>query len=178
MRENNFVGYEYQSVKVKRPMVPVYADGYVNFGWELEGTEEESANRLTGKLTTGVVTMNFKRDRKIRNKVELTRLQRNFDACANEILSMESSKRVMASVVGCTVGIIGTAFMTCSVFAVTAGSTGFCILLAIPAFLCWILSYFLFKWVENKKTATVSVLIEKKYDELYAVCEKAHTLLD
>lgn len=172
MSENNFVGYEYHSVNVKRSMASVYADSYENFGWELDDTGEGHE-----KAGFDTVTMKFKRNRKICNKTELTRLQRNFDACVNEILSLESSKHTKASVIAYTVGVIGTAFMAGSVFSVTAGRIIPCIVLAVPAFIGWILPYFLFKGVEKKKTAEITPLIEKKYDELYAVCEKAHTLL-
>lgn len=140
MRENNFVGYEYQNVNVKRSMVSIYADGYKNFGWELEGTAEEP-----GKLAMDTVTMKFKRNRKIANKVELTRLQRNFDACVSEIVSLEAAKHLKASAVASAIGIIGTAFMAGSVFAVTSGKIIACIVLAVPAFIGWILPYFLFK---------------------------------
>lgn len=83
MEKNNFIGYEYQDVTVKRSMASLYADSYQNFGWELDGTTEP-----VGKLDS--VTMKFKRDRKLRNKAELTRLQRNFDACITETLSLEA----------------------------------------------------------------------------------------
>ena len=172
MEKKDFIGYEYQTVNVKRAMVSLYADGYENFGWELEDTEEQG-----GALPAETVTMKFKRDRKICNKAELTRLQRNFDACVDEILSLENAKHIKASVVAYTVGIIGTAFMAGSVFAVTAGRIVPCIILAIPAFIGWILPYFLFRGVKKKKTAEVTPLIDTKYDELYAVCEKAHDLL-
>lgn len=173
MREHPFVGYEYQNVSVKRSMASVYADGYENFGWELEGTEEEP-----GKLTMDTIALRFKRDRKIQNKVELTRLQRNFDACVSEILSLETSEHVKASIVAYTIGIIGTAFMAGSVFAVTAGMLLPCIILAIPAFIGWVLPYFLYNRIQQQRTAQVTPLIDKKYDELYAVCEKAHGLLE
>lgn len=173
MEKGNFVGYEYRKIAVKRSMVSVYADGYENFGWEYEGTEEQP-----GKLAMDTVSMKFKRDRKVRNKAELTRLQRNFDACVSEILSLESSRYAKASIAAYTVAIIGTVFMACSVFAVNAGKMIPCIILAVPAFIGWILPYFLYKNVEKKKTAQVVPLIEEKYDELYTVCEKAHGLLD
>ena len=76
MQENSFIGYEYQEVSVKRSMVSVYADGYSNFGWQIDGTAEQP-----GKMDS--ISMKFKRDRKIRNKAELTRLQRNFDSCVS-----------------------------------------------------------------------------------------------
>lgn len=172
MQKENFIGYEYHSINVKRSMLSLYSDGYKNFGWELEGTEEPSGN-----LPCDTITMKFKRDRKVCNKAELTRLQRNFDACVSEILSLEASKHVKASVIAYTVGIIGTAFMAGSVFSVTAGKIIPCIILAIPAFIGWILPYFLYTNLGKKKTAMVTPLINEKYDELYTVCEKAHALL-
>lgn len=171
MNESNFVGYEYQDVSIKRSMAAVYADGYENFGWKLDGTAEQP-----GKVDS--VTMKFKRDRKIRNKAELTRLQRNFDACVSEILSLESSKYIRASVTAYAVGIVGTAFMAGSVFSITADKLIPCIILAIPAFTGWVLPYFLYRGIRKKKTAQVAPLIDQKYDELYAVCEKANGLLE
>jgi hypothetical protein len=34
--ESNFVGYEYKDVTISRKMETVFADGYVNFGWNLD----------------------------------------------------------------------------------------------------------------------------------------------
>jgi hypothetical protein len=171
MEKNNFIGYEYQDVTVKRSMASLYADSYQNFGWELDGTAEP-----VDKLDS--VTMKFKRDRKLRNKAELTRLQRNFDACITEILSLEAQKYIKASVVAYIIGIIGTAFMAGSVFAVTANRIIPCILLAIPAFIGWVLPYFCYHTIVKKKAAEVTPLIDQKYEEVYAVCEKANALLD
>ncbi len=171
MSDKAFIGYEYQEVAVKSGMSSVYADGYKNFGWKLE-----DSSFAFGKLDS--VTMKFKRDRKIRNKPELTRLQRQFDAIVSDIVSLESSKRVKASIVAYIVGIVGTAFMAGSVFSVTAGLILPCIILAIPAFIGWLLPYFLYRSIEKKKTASVTPLIDFKYDELYTICEKANGLLD
>ena len=87
MNENNFIGYEYQDVTAKRGFASVYQDGYENFGWILEGT----ANSAT-KVDS--IIMKFKRDRKIRNKAELTRLQRQFNACIADIQSATFSSRI------------------------------------------------------------------------------------
>lgn len=173
MEKQHFVGYEYHKATVKRGMASLYADGYENFGWELENTEKSQEKR---RMDT--VALEFKRDRKIRNKAELTRLQRNFDACIAEILSLEAAKRTKAAITAFTTGIIGTVFMAGSVFAVTSGKVVPCIILAVPAFIGWILPYFLYQEVEKKKTSQVAPLIEQKYEELYTVCEKAHGLLN
>ena len=93
-----FVGYEYLDVTVKRNMAHLYADSYENFGWELEGTGEQ-----IGKVDS--IVMKFRRDRKILNKVELTRLQRNFDACVSEITALETQKYIKASAVAYAIGL-------------------------------------------------------------------------
>lgn len=170
MNEKNFIGYEYVSIDAKKSMSSVYIDGYENFGWQLEGTE-------TPVGSVDSVTLKFKRDRKITNKAELTRLQRNFDACVQEILSLEGSKRTKAMIAALGVGIVGTAFMAGSVFCVTSGLVVPCIILAIPAFAGWALPYFLFKNISRKRAAEVTPLIDQKYDEIYSICEKANALL-
>ena len=171
MSRQNFVGYEYQDVTAKRNMAAMYADGYENFGWQLE-----SSDGHLGAVDT--VTLKFKRDRKIRNKAELSRLQRNFDACVREIETLESSKYIKASIAAYIIGILGTAFMAGSVFAVTANMIVPCIILAIPAFIGWVLPYFIYKKILKAKTGKVTPLINQKYDEMYTVCEKANGLLD
>ncbi|ASA21531.1 hypothetical protein [Paenibacillus donghaensis] len=168
--ESNFVGYEYKDITVKRKMESVYVDGYNNFGWTLEGTSTSVQN-------VGSVTMKFKRDRKIRNKVELTRLQRQFDAAVAEIETLERSKIIGASVVAYVIGVIGTAFMAGSVFANQDDRLTLSIILAIPGFVGWIIPYLLYCSISKKKTNKVAPLIDQKYDEIYEVCEKANALL-
>lgn len=171
MSENTYVGYEYTNITVKRSIANLYRDSYENFGYELESTGE-----VLGKIDS--VSMKFKRDRKIKNKPELIRLQRKFDACANDIISLEASKYMFASVLAYIIGIVGTAFMTGSVFCATAGMVLPCIILAIPAFIGWILPYFVYKNTVRKKTEEVTGFIEEKYDEIYEICEKAYGLVN
>lgn len=168
--ENNFIGYEYKDITVSRSMESVYADGYANFGWELDSTTPSMHG-------ISFVTLKFKRDRKIRNKAELTRLQRQFESCAAEIESLEKSKATGAMIAAFSIGLVGTAFMAGSVFAYLAGMLPFSIVLAIPGFLGWILPYFCYVNIRRKKTAKVTPMIDNQYDTIYDVCEKANTLL-
>lgn len=167
---NPFIGYEYREINIDRSLESMYVDGYENFGWTLENISHPT-------IGTNTVAMKFKRDRKIRNKAELTRLQRQFDSCVNEISSMEKSKSNSASIIAYSVGLIGTAFMAGSTFAVVAEHIILCIILAVPAFIGWILPYFLYKSTYAKKALKVTPLIESKYDEIYEVCERANSLL-
>ncbi len=111
---NGFIGYEYMEVAADRQMEAVYADSYPSFGWRLD-----ACTPCVQGLTR--VTMKFKRDRKIRNKAELTRLQRQFESGAAEIAALEKSKTLGASAAAFLIGIVGTAFMAGSVFSAGGG---------------------------------------------------------
>lgn len=171
MSEHNFVGFEYQDITVKREMSSIYADGYENFGWTIDSVFNPAAK-------VDSVTMKLKRNRKIRNKAELTRLQRQFDACISEIQSLDFSRYRKASAVAYTIGVIGTAFMAGSVFAVTSNMILLCVIFSVPGLIGWILPYLCYRRINQKKTEEVMPLIDQKYDELYAVCEKANGLLE
>lgn len=170
-KNENFVGYEYKDVTVGRDIETVYADSYPQFGWALEGTTP-SIKGFT------YVTLKFKRDRKIRNKAELTRLQRQFESCVNELQRLENSKFIEASAVAYIIGIVGTAFMAGAVFSYLAGKLLMCIIMALPGFIGWVIPYFCYLRIRNKRTDAISPLIDQKYDEIYEVCEKAHGLLN
>lgn len=168
--DNSFVGYEYKELTVKRSMESVYSDSYPSFGWELEGSSVPPQGST-------FISLKFKRNRKLRNKAEISRLQRQFEAGVAEIESLEFSKITKASGVAYGVGLVGTAFMAGSVFAVTAGNIPLCVILAIPGFIGWVAPYLLFRKISSRKSAEVTPLIDKKYDEIYEVCEKASSLL-
>lgn len=168
----NFVAYEYKEITVGTEKISMYLDCYENFGWIMD----ENRPVTDGSSHT---TIYLKRDRHIINKAELTRLQRHFEACADEIRALERSKASAATMWALIVGIIGAAFMAGSVFAVTHEPPMIllCILLAIPAFIGWILPYFLYRQIYQKRSQKVESLIAAKQDEIYEICEKGYSLL-
>ena len=111
----------------KRSMASVYADGYSNFGWQMDGTTEQP-----GKMDS--ISMKFKRDHKIRNKAELTRLQRNFDSLRIGNFN--------AGILQIYYGLCGSlccgdywyGFMAGSVFSITANDTFHALSLLFPLF--------------------------------------------
>lgn len=176
--QRNYVGYEYKEIVTDSSMVSLLLDGYENFGWEVnESISENSKVAKPGSSQKTVIRL--KRDRKILNKAELTRLQRNFEACISEIQTLEQRKTSVATACAIVLGIIGTAFMAGSTFAVTAQPPQYilCILLAVPGFLGWIFPHFLYKKIVEKQTEKIVPLIEAKYDEIYEICEKGNRLL-
>lgn len=178
-----YVGYEYKEVKTDSAQASFLIDGYANFGWQVDqnvagGLREESAKK-PGVPAADKVIIRLKRDRRIINKTELTRLQRNFEACVREIEELEKRKTTAASIAALATGSLGTVFMAGSVFAVTADPPLIllCAVLAVPGFLGWILPYFLYRRIAKRKTEEISPLIEEKYDEIYEICEKGNRLL-
>ncbi|MCM1467325.1 MAG: hypothetical protein NC086_04190 [Alistipes sp.] len=177
-QQKNFIGYEYKEITAESGKASFLLDGYENFGWEAD-------ENFSGKNSTSYVqakrrvTLRLKRNRKIINKMELTRLQRNFEACVNEIQRLEEAKTSRATMWALIVAIIGTAFMAGSTFAVTVDppQVALCIVLAIPGFIGWILPFFLYKRIVGRQTGKLTPLIEAKYDEIYEICEKGNNLL-
>lgn len=169
MQNKDFIGYEYTEVTVKQSVASMCVDGYENFGWALENTTQP-----TEKLDS--VVLKFKRDRKNRSSLELTRLQQQFDSCLNDVSKMEASKGNKAMITAMVVAIIGTAFMAGSVFAIVGNMVVLGIILAVPAFIGWILPYLLYRRVFRQKTEQVAPLIDQKYEEIYTVCERASAL--
>ena len=167
----DYTGYDYKTVTTESDKVSMYMDAYKNFGWIHDASMPE-------KQYLGTATLKLKRDRKIMNKAELTRLQQHFEACMDEIASLENSKTKMATIYSLAVGLIGTAFLAGSVFAVTAEPPLIllCVLLGIPGLIGWAVSYYLFKFFTKKRTLEVVPLIEQKYDEIHGICEKGNAL--
>ena len=166
----DYIGYEYKEVVADRDKEGVYADGYPNFGW----VQEKSPQSIFGFST---VNLKFKRNRKILNKAELTRLQRQFESNVAEIEKLEQSKTTKAIIVAFTIGILGAAAMAGAVFAFLANIIPLCIVLAVPAFIGWAVPYFMYIKLTNKRVEAIKPLIEQQYDSIYEVCEKAHNLL-
>ena len=169
----DFIGYEYKELNTGSHQFSLCLDCYKNFGWK-----PDESFPITQKGQHSVIQL--KRDRKIINRMELTRLERNFEACIAEIDTLEKAKFRGARICALTVGVTGTAFWAASTFAATHAPPliELCILLAVPGFLGWILPYFLYCKLKADKSEKIAPLIEQKYDEIYVLCEKGNKLLD
>lgn len=170
--KNTYIGYEYKEVAVKPEYSSFYSDCYQNFGWQVEGNPVYTRGEK-------MLLLRLKRDRKITNKTELTRLQRHFEACASEIETMERHKTSQPLTLAICVGLVGTVFMAGATFAVTHDPPLIrgMILLAIPGLLGWIMPYFLYQNRRAAQTKKIQPLIEHKQENIYEICEKGHALL-
>ena len=65
-----FTSFEYKEIQVSEDKASFYLDCYENFGWTLD-------DKFPSQRTGEKIQIKMKRNRKIVNKVELTRLQRH-----------------------------------------------------------------------------------------------------
>ena len=170
--EKNFRFYEYKEIAVPETKASFYLDCYQSFGWQ----RDDSVLSRAGK---GKVLLKLKRDRSLLNRVELTRLQRHFEANMDELAALERSKTTSADLWTILTGMLGTAFMAGATFAAVADPpiVWLCILLAIPGFLGWIAPRFVYRAAKEKQTRKVQPFIEAKTDEIYQLCKKGYLLL-
>lgn len=175
IRENggSFVGYEYKEIRTAGVNVSLYLDCYRNFGWTVD-------DRTPGEAFRGRGILILKRDRRIANRMELTRLQRHFEACLEELKALERSKTSGATACSIAVGLAGTCFMAGATFASVRVPPliPLAVLLAVPGFIGWILPVFLYRQMVRRRTGIVARLKERKYDEIYEICEKGYKLMD
>lgn len=147
-------------------------DSYESFGWVRDEGTQETGPIMEGKLV-------LKRERKIVNKMELTRLQRHFEACMDEIKALEESKTAAATIWAIAAGLIGTAFMAGATFAAVHEPplVALTILLEFPGFIGWALPCFIYQKLAAKRAKVMAELIEQKYDEIYEICKQGSRLL-
>ena len=104
---SEFESFDYTKVTVAENQMSQYMDGYEHFGWKVDFN-------VPIEKGMGKVTIHLKRSRTVLNKMELTRLQRHFEACMSEIVALENSTESFAMIAALTSGVSGCAFITCA----------------------------------------------------------------
>lgn len=166
-----FVSWDYKEIAVESAYLSQYLDAYACFGWQVDREMENAGERAR---------LSLRRNRHILNKVELTRLERQFEACMNTIEALKASIHSRATMAALVVAMIGTAFMAGATFAVTAAppTVWLCVVLAVPGFIGWGGAYFVYKRVSALRAREVEPLIDGKRDEIEETCKKGARLLD
>lgn len=164
-----YSGYEYKEIRGSYEKLSFYLDSYQCFGWEINDSIPVKENHLY-----------LKRNRNITNRMELTRLQRNFEADLEKIHMLEESKKSLARITGVILAAIGIMFTAASVFAVTAQVPNYvlCAMLGGPGILLCVLAVLVKKPLIQYRTSKVSPLLEARYEEIYTICDKGKNLLN
>ncbi|WKY47642.1 hypothetical protein Q5O24_15025 [Eubacteriaceae bacterium ES3] len=164
---NKIIMHDYLEVSVKANLVQLCSDCYHALGWTI----------INSSSGIDSVKLKLQRDRKIKNRVALSDLQRKCEDAFINIEKLERSKNTKAMAVSLGVGVGGTVFLAGATFSYLAGAIPLCVVLAIPGFIGWGLPYFLNKKITKKSSDLVNPMIESNYDVIYEACEKASQLI-
>jgi len=192
---DNFVGYEYKNITVKRDAVTVYSDCLSNFGWIL--TDEQDFHHHPVQATTrpvnvslpdayphnnppdgvDMVSLKFKRDRRINNKLELNRLERKCEDALSAIGSLERKNSAYTMGIALGAGIVGTGFLALAVYNFMSANPLVGVLLAIIGVAGWGVGFLAHLKVSKKKSTQTEPMIQEQLEIAYSACEQAHALL-
>lgn len=197
--EKKSITYEYKTLTVNRKLELQWQDGLEKFGWELVSSSPEKIkpvwgpfrimlaplsilpgpckNLVNGHDSQSSVELKLKRDKNLPNKNELNRLQGYFENTMNEMEHMERTKMVTAYIGSSVCGLLGTVFMTLSVFTVIAGNVIGCIGFAVPGFIAWVLGAALYYILKGRREKSIEKEYEQKYEIIDDICERAYILL-
>lgn len=173
MEEKDYVTYEYKTKVVKKNEQTRAIDVYEAFGWEITSVQN---------TVTGDVALSMKRDRKLKHKQELVKLERQAEERLARVNALEKSKTLSASVFGYVFGSVSalifgggmclTMLMTGNIGAFVGG-----IVLGIAGIVLMSVNYPIFKKIAAKKTKEVLPLIDENEEQLANVLEKGNDLL-
>ena len=199
MKNNNdFVAYEYKTINATRDSAGMYIDSMENFGWNLIEDDGFNAQVLLTNLNPAnlgrnianaaqtfgetadvapTMTLKFKRDRRIANKQQLDKLEREYEAALSAINRIERKNNAQTMGVSLGTGIIGAVFVGISVYSFVSSNIFMGVIFAAVGAIGWTIGFFSNRKVSQKKSAQTEPLIQKQLDIAYGACEQAHALL-
>lgn len=173
MQEKDFVSYEYKTRMVKTQEQTRAMDMYEAFGWEITGVNTSADGRST---------LSLKRDRKLKHKQELNRLERQAEDTFALIVGLNKAKTLGARIFAYTFGIIAalvlgggmclTMLTENSVPALVGG-----IILGIAGIALCAVNYPVYKKIASKKTAQLLPVIDDNEEKLANLLERGNDLL-
>lgn len=174
MQEKNFTAYEYKTETVRVKDRAKAVDIAEAFGWEAVET---------GKAIGANCTVTFRRDRKIRHRQELTRLEKKAAEAKATLDSLEKSKTFSAKVFGWIFGVFSTlvAGGGMSLVMQSEGNVGNMvagILLSVAGIILCCVNYPIYNKIALKKTRETAAAIDAGEEALANIMEQGNDLLE
>ncbi len=173
MREKDFVSYEYRTKTVKAKDQSRMIDMYESFGWEVTAT---------APTVVDGVTLSLKRDRKLKHKQELTKLERQAEDTFETINGLHRAKTMGASIFAYIFGAIATLMLGGGMSLVMLiensipALVGGIVLGVIGIVLCGV-NYVIYCKIAAKKTKQILPVIDDNEEKLANILEKGNDLL-
>ena len=172
MQEKDFTSYEYKTVGVKAKDQTRAIDLYEAFGWEVTA--------VTAAPVEGVI-LSLKRDRKLKHKQELNKLERQAEETVETLNSLKKSQTAGAKIFSYTFGVAATlvfgggmclAMLIESVPALVGG-----IVLGVAGLALCGVNALLYRKLAAKKTKDVLPALDQTEEKLAGILEKGNDLL-
>lgn len=173
MQEKDFISYEYKTVNVKAKDQAKASDMYEAFGWEITATSPTAL---------GGVTLSLKRDRKLKHRQELNKLERQAESISATIDGLERSQKTGARVFAYIFGIAAALVLgggMCLVMLIensVPALVGGIALGIIGIVLCGV-NYLIYAKIATSKTNQVLPVIDENEEKLANLLEKGDELL-
>lgn len=174
MQEKDFIAYEYKTISVKAKLQSRAIDMYEAFGWEITSVEPS---------VVGSIILSLKRDRKIKHKAELNKIERQAEEIFEVINGLNKSKTSGASVFSYIFGTIsalllgGGMSLTMTIQNNVPAFAGG-IILGIVGIVCCGINYLIYKKLVAKKTKSILPVIDDNEEKLANLLEKGNNLLN
>ena len=173
MQEKDFVSYEYRTVSVKAKDQTKAMDMYEAFGWEITATEHAALDNTI---------LSMKRDRKLKHKAELVKLERQAENAFDAVNCLEKAKtrgaRVFAYVFGCIATLVLGGGMCLCMLTQSAAAMAAGIVVGIVGIALCAVNYPVFKKLVVKKTKSLLPVIDETEENLANIIEKGNDLLN
>lgn len=163
--------FEYASTVVDNELVQVAVDSYESLGYEFTGRRASAAGKIS--------TLSFRRNRKVRGKAQLAKIQRSMDDAIASIGRMEGEKSRKAVSQALAIGIVSALVlgvgMCCTM--VWDGLMALGIVVGLLGIAGCVGGFLRYRTVFDRETARLAPSIEKAYDNLATLCEEAQAAL-
>lgn len=169
--DGDYRSFEYARITVEDDLVQVTCDCYESLGYE-----------LTGQRTTapgGKVALAFRRNRKVRGKAQLAKMQRTMDDALASIANLEVAKTRKASTQAIAIGVISALVlgvgMCCTMVWAHLMALG--VVVGIVGIAGCAFAWLRYRKVCEAEAARINPQIEEAYDRLATQCEEAQAIL-
>ena len=173
MQEKDFVSYEYRTVSVKAKDQTKAMDMYEAFGWEITATEHAALDNTI---------LSMKRDRKLKHKAELVKLERQAENAFDAVNGLEKAKtqgaRVFAYIFGCIAALVLGGGMCLCMLPESAAAMAAGVVIGLVGIAMCAVNYPIFKKLVVKKTKSLLPVIDETEEKLANILEKGNDLLN
>lgn len=173
MDNQKATSYDYKTVRVRRETEAMLCDAYSVLGWEVVDTTLSCG-------TLAFVNVSFKRDRKIRNKSELLRVQNKVDGVIANVEKLQARKKSAGVPEAITLGTIGALTLGGGMSMVMVLKTmpfmAVGIAVGVVGIGICLLGWLAFNKVGKKRLSEIEPLLENEYAKLSDLCDEALSL--